>query len=984
MIPEIPSSDDDFRSRSLIRSTIRIVEADEKFYFRRCEVWFVITESPDKGDVTIVRGKSIADVYVDPNDHAVTHIAATDLCTDVERVTGTEPQLVNTLDAAGEIAVVVGTIDNSVGVDACLPASDIDAAELRGRRESYVIATVRNPAPDLDACVLVVGSDPRGTAYGSYDLSKTIGVSPWYWWADVAPTRRDVVAVEAGCYADGPPSVTYRGIFLNDEDFGLRPWATDAHAPDDSDRPGIGPTTYERLFELLLRLKANTVWPAMHPDTKAFYRYPEHADLADTYAIIVGTSHCEPMHRNNVDEWEAPHEEWNYETNRETILSYWRERVEDVADYENVFTLGMRGIHDSEMPGGDTREERTATLQRVIEDQRTLLDEAHDRSVDRVPQAFCPYKEVLELYRGGLDVPEDVCVMWPDDNYGHIRALPTEPKRERAGGHGVYYHLSYWGRPHDYLWLSSVPPGLVRREMTKAYDAGAREYWFVNVGDVKPTEKEMEYFLDLAWDVESVRETPIAAWLEAWADREFGERYAGEIADLLREYYRLSQSRKPEHMGRSTVYPNTKPDDPAFSVTHGGDEARRRVAAFERIADRATEICDTLPESRRPSFYELVGYPIRCAAAMTAKHIHAYRSRRYAGQGRATAEAYGDRAEAAHRRIAEETRYYNETLLDGKWAKMMSDRPRELPVFDEPDTASTTPHEGPSLGVVPEGCREPVRESDVHPPALPTVHPGMDRERFLDLFARGAEPTEWTATPSDDWIRLSAREGTVTDETRLWVGVDRTLVPETGAAGTITVEGYGTRKRVRVVASPRRETAADFAVIDGVAAMEAEHASRRRDGDRARWTDDDIPGRLSGTTVALEPSVFESYDPDEDGTPRLEFDLEIPSAETVTVDAYCVPTQALTEARDLRYAVDLGEDREIASIDPAGGEHDPEWQQNVLRGGAVGTTTHEIPTTGLHTLAVEGLDPGLIVDRIVVRTDARAETYLGPRETRLE
>ncbi|WP_123537688.1 glycosyl hydrolase 115 family protein [Halosimplex salinum] len=935
----------------------------------------MITETPGEGDVPLV-GDGVADVYVDPDDHGVVERAAEDLTADVERVTGARPSVVNGLDGSGAV-VVVGTLGESAGVDACRDAADADLDALADERESFVVETLADPPVDADAAVLVAGSDRRGTAYGAYELGRELGVSPWYWWADVAPDQRETAAVEAGTHRDGPPDVTYRGVFLNDEDWGLRPWSSETHAPEEArDRDGVTPSTYERLFELLLRLRANVVWPAMHPGTKAFYRYDGIEALADEYAIAIGTSHCEPMHRNNVDEWEDAFGDWNYATNGDRILEYWRDRVERVADYENVFTVGMRGIHDSGMPGGDTREETTELLQRVLDDQRDLLDDAHDAPVADVPQVFCPYKEVLDLYRGGLDVPDDVCLMWPNDSHGYVRELPTPAERDRPGGSGIYYHLSYWGRPHDYLWLSSVPPAVVRHEMLKAYDAGARECWVVNVGDVKPTEKELEYFLETAWDVSGAREEPVESWLRRWAAREFDDRVADEVAAVLREYYRLCLARKPEHMGWSTVYPNTQPADPAFSATRGGDEAERRRGAFEDLVDRVETVRERLPESDHAALFELVEYPVRCAAATNEKYLAAARSKRYAAQGRASVDRHAARAMDAHEHIAALTERYDE-VRDGKWKGMMSHEPRDLPVFDEPTTATVELRDGAALGVAIEGRTDPVSYGEAPPPSLPTIHAAIDRARFVDVFARGDAPVDWTAETDADWIALDTESGTVADECRLWVDVDWDAHPGGQAAGTVTVSGAGAgeQRRVRVRADARTPDG-DVVAVDGVAAVEAEAYGRRTPGEHARWTACDVPGRHSGAAMALDPPVFESHDPED--APTLAFDLDLPAGEA-TVTVYCLPTQALTADRDLRYAVTLGDDRRVVSIDPDGGEHDPEWQGNVLRGAAVGTSTHTVDGSG--TLVLAGLDPGLVVDRIVVTVGGEHETYLGPRAT---
>ena len=312
------------------------------------------------------------------------------------------------------------------------------------------------------------------------------------------PRRRAELYVAAGTRRYGPPSVKYRGIFLNDEDWGLQPWAAKTFAPEEG---GIGPKVYAKVFELLLRLKANTLWPAMHACTRPFNSFPEDARLADDYGIVMGSSHAEPMLRDNVGEWTAPPGDYNYVTNRAGVLRYWEERVAANGRCENIYTLGMRGIHDSPMVGPDTDAARIRTLEQIFADQRALLAKYVNPDVTQVPQAFTPYKEVLPLYREGLQVPDDVTIVWPDDNFGYIRQFPTPAEQKRAGGFGVYYHISYLGSPLAYLWLCTTPPALIWEEMSKAYDHGADRIWIVNVGDLKPGEIDTEFFLQMAWDI---------------------------------------------------------------------------------------------------------------------------------------------------------------------------------------------------------------------------------------------------------------------------------------------------------------------------------------------------------------------------------------------------------------------------------------------------------------------------------------------------
>ncbi|QRV17780.1 glycosyl hydrolase 115 family protein (plasmid) [Haloterrigena salifodinae] len=956
----------------------------------------MITHEPSDGSVPIVAGESVADIYVDGDDHEVATIAATDLGDDIERVTGRRPAVTDSLAELSETAVIVGTIGRSAGVERCLQASDVSAAALTDERESFVVGTVDEPLPGLESCVLIAGSDRRGTAYGAYELSKRIGVSPWYWWADVPTPDRDALYATEGFERAGPPSVRYRGVFINDEDFGFREWAQQTHDPATPD--GIGPTTYERLFELLLRLRANTIWPAMHEGTTAFYRCAGNLEAAERYGIVVGTSHCEPMHRNNVDEWDPETDgEWNYATNAERIREYWTDRVAEIASQENLFTVGMRGIHDSGMPGGDTLEERVDLLQRVIDDQREILGEHHESPVETVPQLFCPYKETLELYRNGLEVPEDVCLVWPDDNFGYLRRLPTGEERARSGGHGVYYHLSYWGRPYDHQWLCSVPPALIREELHRAYRHGVDTLWMANVGDLKPAETETEYFFELAWDVDGVAERSTSDWLAEWAARKFGSAYADEIADVLAEYYRLALARKPEHVGWNAVYPNTEKNEPTFSAVDHGDEARRRLEAYERIDEAAAVIHEELLEEYRTAFFHLVEYQIRCARAMNEGALEAMRSRLYAGQGRTSTAAYADQSRAALDRIDAATERYNASS-NGKWREMMSASPRDLPVFDQPATGRVTDEQGPTLEIAVEGTAG-VAGTGPRTRRLPTIVQGVDRPRFVDCYNRGGGAIAWTATAADDWIDLERTSGTFETDKRLWVGVDWDAAPDSRTTGRIRIAGAGRELEVAVPIRPRERPTAGgvdgdsepgpdrtplFVESNGRVAIEADHPTAIWQA-KTRWEPVDGLSRTTGTAMASQPVDGLRVDADAvcERAARLEYDFEA-DADDVRVEVQLLPTHAPTESTPHRYAVAIdGAAPTVVDFDANGGEHDPQWQRNVLRSSVRSTTDHELDQGGRHTLSLYAMDPSVVVDRAVIYTDDDSRrSYLGPRETR--
>lgn len=435
------------------------------------------------------------------------------------------------------------------------------------------------------------------------------------------------------------PSVEYRGIFLNDEDWSLQPWSWMTFEPGNP--PGmIGARTYKEIFKLLMRLRANAIWPGMHGITVPFYLVPGAKETADSCGIAIGTSHCEPLMRNNVGEWKvAERGEYNYVTNRQAVLDYWAARLQEVGGFENMYTIGMRGVHDGDMEGVTTMEEKVSALQSVLDDQRRLLARYVDSAVTSVPQVFVPYKEVLDIMDNGLVVPDDVTLMWCDDNYGYMTRLGDEAQQRRSGGAGVYYHLSYWGRPHDYMWLGSTQPGLVYSEMKSAYDHNARKVWIVNVHDMKTASYGMELFLDMAWNIGSVTPGGVGDHLRAWLCRDFGPEIGEELYTVMREYYRLCGIRRPDHMGWTQVelsdrkaYPRGRSHvvDTEFSFREFGNEADRYLAQYDAIVSRAAEIGRKVPARLRDAFFAQITYPVNGAAAMAAKMLEAQRARSYA------------------------------------------------------------------------------------------------------------------------------------------------------------------------------------------------------------------------------------------------------------------------------------------------------------------------------------------------------------------
>ena len=609
-----------------------------------------------------------APIVTDPNDAPVVRIAAQDLATDVERVTGSRPSLVDATTPTGTNVVVIGTLGRNRFIDGLVATGKIDVEPLRGAWETFLIATVEHPSRGIARALVVVGSDRRGTAYGAYEMSAEIGVSPWVWWADVAPLHKNELIIPDGWRKFGPPSVRYRGIFINDEDWSLIPWAARTFDPQTGN---LGPKTYTEVFRLLLRLKANTLWPAMHKISTPFNRDPANARLADDFAIVMGSSHAEPMLRNNVGEWTDAAETFNYATNRRVVRTYWEQRVRTNARFESLWTLGMRGIHDSGMVGPVSTDEKVQLMEEIFSDQRALLRRHVARDVEHVPQLFVPYKEVLPLYEAGLKVPEDVTIVWPDDNYGYIRRFPDVVERRRSGGGGVYYHLSYLGAPLAYLWLSTTPPALVQQEMTRAYDLGARQLWIANVGDIKPAEIGISHFLELAWDIDAVRRQSQRDYLATWCARTFDLKEPDELASILDEYFRLNFERRPEHL--QWWLPGEMPRRSPLSDS----EVSERLARFDSIVARVRALEPSIAKSQRDAFFELVEYPVRSAAAANRRYFGAERYAQEIDRDARDARSAAAEARAADAEIRELTAAYNDEIAGGKWRHMMTPEPAD-------------------------------------------------------------------------------------------------------------------------------------------------------------------------------------------------------------------------------------------------------------------------------------------------------------------
>ena len=947
---------------------------------------------------TLASPRQTAAILYDASDAAVVKRAAELFAADVEAVTGRRPQVTSATGETGP-AVIVGTVGGSALIRRLSEAGKIDTAPLEGAWERYLIQTVANPLPGIRKALVIAGSDRRGAAYGLFTLSELIGVSPWYWWADVPVKKHAALHVDAPPTYSQTPSVRYRGIFLNDEDWGLTPWASQTFEPE---RGNIGPRTYAKVCELLLRLKANYLAPAMHPVSTSFNQIPENKLVADTFAIVMGSTHCEPLLLNTASEWDTKTMgPWNYDKNKEGINRVLTQRVRENSPYENVYTLALRGLHDGAMSTTLPMHEKVRMLQQALLDQRRILAENIDRPVETVPQAFTPYKEVLEIYSNGLELPDDITIVWPDDNYGYMKRLSGVREQRRTGRSGVYYHVSYLGVPHSYLWFSTTPPSLMYEELRKAYDTTADRLWLLNCGDLKGSEMQVSLFLDMAWDIGRFTADNVVTYPARWLAGIFGEAYYDRLEAMTREHLRLAFPRKPEYMGWGYHWNRFDHNceqltDTDFSFTNY-DEAQRRLEAYRQLGARAEALLHEIGDEARPAFYQLVYYPLRGAELMNRMTLGGQRNRWYARQGRAATNAVRDEVQRCYDSLQVITRGYN-SLLGGKWNHMMSMRQNYDGVsayFNLPHLATHDAAGAPRLALQVAG-EDVTGARAFH--ALPAFDNYLRRTYPVEIYNRGGGTLAWTAHASEPWVVLSKSAGKTADEERITVGIDWEKAPSGNAVPAQIVFRAGEQSEKVLVslfnptAPSRAELRGIYVENNGCVSIPAAGCHRVRENDRIKITaveDLGIEGpalQLGDPTAPLQ--IFRSRD-----VPCAEYDFYAFDAGSVDVYTYVLPTFPLHADRDFRigentntdtkYSVQI-DDGALATPSSSHVEYSQVWFESVLRNCSVNKSTLHIDKPGRHTLRIRVGDPGIVLQKIVLDFGGMKRSYLGPQSTLIE
>lgn len=917
-------------------------------------------------------------IYFSPSEAELVGLAAGMLSDDVERVTWRKPACRKSDKAKGENAVIVATLGTNPLVERLISEGRINCDSLLGAWERFLITTVDNPAKGISRALVVLGSDRRGAAFGVATLSEAIGVSPFCWWADVPTAKRKGIFLPRCEYASKSPSVKYRGIFINDEGWGFQPWASKTIEPEIG---APGPKTYARVCELLIRLKANMLAPAMHPATVAFNRVPGNRETADRWGIIVTTSHCEPLHYNNTTEWDKKTQgEWNYLTNKQRINEALDKRVAEVAPYENAYVLAMRGIHDAGLVGVP-EDQKVAVTEAALADQREMLSRHIGKPAEEIPQVFVPYKEVLDIYERGLRLPDDVTIVWPDDNFGYIKRLPDADERKRKGGSGVYYHISYLGEPHDYLWLNTTPTTLIYEEMHKAYLAGADRYWLLNVGDIKPGELGIKFFMELAWNIDAFDFKKAHDFVPGYLASVFGEEHRAALADIMETYYLQGFRRKPEAMGWGVEWNNAfaqeRMTDTDFSFTNY-DEAENRMAEYDRISDLAADMMERLPREKKDAFFQLVYYPVKGSALMNRKMLLAQKSRIYARQGRAATAATAAKAVEAFDSLAALNARYN-NQCDGKWRHFMQLAPGWTAKYQEmPPTGETKLSRGPKINIYVPGICAGYLHGDGG--MMPCQAPYQSETPYFEIYNSGDEPFDWEAVCEHPAVNLSSAEGTISDQCRVYADIDWAKVPEGASSAICEVRGCG--KSLKVVIPMHKPSAGQMQSAKG---CHIEHGG-------VVSMPAGRPSRISRSgTVVPETVKGLGYEPDcllmgmpltsmqgrgLDAHAKAEYDFYSFTGGNAVINIYALPVFGINKDSGTRYGVRVDDGIVIWTGAPSA-EYSTPWKINVIKNSALSNVRLNVGDPGKHKLTIYCSDPGIVLQKIVIDFGGQKHSYLG-------
>lgn len=933
-----------------------------------------VTEKEAEGSFPVVNLKQSASICVDPHDFFIADKAASMLQQDIKNVTGKKVQISN--DISAKNVIIIGSIEKSSFIKKLVEEGKLDTNDLSGKWEAYKLQVVDHPFKDVDKALVIVGSDRQGTAYGVFTLSKEMGVSPWYWWADVPVKKKKEVYVKAGTYFYGPPAVKYRGFFINDEAPALSGWVHEKYG-------GFNHKFYVHVFELLLRLRANYLWPAMwgsafnNDDTL-------NPVLANEYGIVMGTSHQEPMNQATEHWRRIGKGPWDYQTNAKELQDFWRQGIENMDHRQTIVTIGMRGNGDEPMTEGTN----IALLEKIVKEQRKIIAEVTGKPASETPQDWALYKEVQRYYDEGMRVPDDVTLLYSDDNWGDIRRLPPLKDSLRPGGYGIYYHFDYVGAPRNYKWLNTNQISRTFEQMHLAHAYHDRQIWVVNVGDIKPMEFPISFFMDYAWNANTWTVKNLADYTRRWAAEQFGDKYAEEIANILEKYTQYNSRRKPELLSPDT-----------YSLDDY-QEAETVTRDYNAIWKEAEKIYNELPSSYKPAFFQLVLYPTAACANLNDLYVTVAKNRLYAKQGRAITNALADSAVAMFKEDHLLSHFYNKVMENGRWDHIMDQTHigytywQEPPWDVMPQVVRIQVPDRADMGVAIQGSdltwpipfwfRKKTRA------ALPVFDPYDQQKYYIDIFNRGQIPFHYRVKADKKWIQISQPAGEINQQDRIWVSVDWKLAPQGKDSSLITITGPSDRP-VQVTALINNPSipplrggrggpgAGTFIESNGYVSIEAPHYTKAVNSDSVHWVTIPGLGRTLSAVTAF-PVTAASQTPG-NRTPHLEYDMYLFDTGTVKVEVYLSPTLNFeNSSHGLRYAISF-DDGTPQIVNMTADESEKTWAQHVSDNINIQTTELHIDKPGEHILKFWRVDPGVVLQKIVVDLGGVKQSYLGPPES---
>lgn len=944
-----------------------------------------ILKEESKEVFSIVKDRKAADIYVDPSDWKGVIRAAKDLGDDIKKVTEVSASVIE--NAAGNnMSILIGTIGKSAIIDKLIAEKKIDVSSIKDKWESFIIQTVDNN-------LVIVGSDKRGTIYGIYDISEKIGVSPWYWWADVPIKKSPNLFIKKGRYIQESPKVKYRGIFINDEWPSFGGWT---HAKFG----GFKSQMYVHMFELLLRLKANYLWPAMW--SSSFNEDdPMNPVLADEYGIVMGTSHHEPMMRAH-QEYSRRRDQigaWDYINNRKNIDKFFSEGIERNKKFDNLITIGMRGDGDSPMGKGDD-DENIEVLHDVIEGQRQIIRDVYKKDPKEIPQLWAIFTEVQRYYDAGLTVPDDVTLLFCDNNWGQIRRTGPLKEKKRKGGMGLYYHIDMNGGPWNDRWVNTTTIPKLQEQLNLAYQTGLDRIWIINVGDLKPKEFPIDFIMRFAWDPLAIPASQTWTYTVEWAKQIFGSEHAEDIADIVSKYSKYNLMRKAE-IQHPTIFSHVN-----------YNESERMLQMWHDVVNKAEVLESKIPIEARDAYYQLVLYPAKASAGVAEMYIAAGKNNIYAKQGRISANDYFNRAWVLFELDKKLSDYYNDSMSKAKWNIMMSDnhigyQNWPMPKKNElPEMFEVKPLENPAMGVAIEG-------SELHWPEtnskaeLPVFDVLNKSSYYIDVYNKGKGEFIFNVTANKPWIKCTVEKGQVSKESRFYVSIDWSILSDGQHEGIIQIQEGDVIIPVSVIAKKYvlPETSQPYFGGIGEFSIPASKYNVNVPGKHAKWNFVPGLGRNDGC-MNIDPVTAPSATIKL--AARLEYNIFLPEDGNIIACLGILPTQDVNPERGLRIAVSIDDDKPIV-LDARKGLSDtfkeytvanivkskiikplPSVNKDLALVGYGQPRRRDIfdfmrwldvdlsnKKAGLHTLKIYMIDPEIVLDQIVINPDNKYPSYWG-------